>query len=83
MYIYIYIYIIYICMYVCMHACMHACMCVYIYTHIYMCIYIYIYVYDVGPCANGCVVSAPRARAARPISVLKFWISEGLTQARS
>ena len=53
---------------------------IYIYIYMYICMYIYIYIYRsrrFGEPPLG------RVGFVRPISILRFWISEGLTQADS
>ena len=48
-----------------------------------MCIYIYIYMLYIIHALYTSIHTSDIAAVARPISVLRFWISEGLTQAES
>ena len=65
---------------------------IHIYIYIYIiCVYIYIYIYIyISPMPSCMTCSDPQdARGVmpqaivRPISVLRFWMSEGLVQAES
>ena len=82
MYIYIYIYIgIYLSLYIHIH--------IYIYMYTYACMYVYIYIYihmSVVRCTACCLVRLQAVCCCfctRPISVLRFLDSEGLTSAQS
>ena len=59
-------------------------MCIYIYIYVYVSVYIYIYniyiyIYILVENCPSAVLPHP----VPPVSVLRFWISEGLTQAQS
>ena len=89
MYVYIYIYI---CVYIYIY--IYTCICIYIYIYIFICIHINTYepkelaasIVDAtgaGDAFLAGVLHRPSVNVSGvgPISLLRFWISEGLTQA--
>ena len=60
---------------------------IYTHTHVYMYVYIYIYIYIYVYIGLSGTITPHVGRVGfmyvRPVSVPRFWISEGLTQAES
>ena len=66
--------------------CMCMCMCIYIYIYIYVSSRQAPFAQMSGrppPPPSGLLVAKPPESKFRPVSVLRLWISEGLTQAES